>query len=64
MLGLNMQVPHRQPPPRYTPPSPQKMGTQQLQQSPYWGHEPSDNGTVVVYFTLYEFKIASEIVKK
>ncbi|CAG2230619.1 PAXIP1 [Mytilus edulis] len=43
MLGLNMQVPHRQPPPRYTPPSPQKMGTQQLQQSPYWGHEPSDN---------------------
>ncbi|XP_076116786.1 PAX-interacting protein 1-like [Mytilus galloprovincialis] len=48
MLGLNMQVPHRQPPPRYTPPSPQKMGTQQLQQSPYWGHEPSDNGTVVV----------------
>ena len=48
MLGLNMnmQVPHRQPPPRYTPPPQQKMGPQPMQQNSYWGHDTSDNGKI------------------
>ena len=43
---MNMQVPHRQPPPRYIPPPQQKMGPQPMQENSYWGHDTSDNGKI------------------